>query len=393
MIVYFVLFNSFGGFSYLEATLFSTSDSQEYQGYAAWMFGNSDYCNPNRSYLYPFLIGLAGMFSKVSGIWFMQFLMWLGGCILVYAAALRISAGKTVSIIALIISASSFSLMVYTHHALTEVAAFFTLASLIFCLSGDLRNPKQIIWSVFICGALAAIKPQFQPLWYLHAVAAVLFLRKEIFRKPLLILAAAASFAPVLIQFAINKAEHNSFSNSAIASYNLRNSVYKKVLFYSEGNSFSAERNFDQLPDSVHDAINKAVLLPADSEIKSYLLDHKSIFLKVWGENVLENLQSGNPYISDETHHSLNKWVSNFNHNILFGLHCLCLLLWIWFLLANFKKRDAIYFFIFLAGAIFYYAVATCGTVYWAGDRLLVSSVAVWAVVYPLLISRIVRKK
>jgi hypothetical protein len=389
VVVYLVLFNSFGGITYLSETVFSTGDSQEYLAYADWISGNSDYCNPNRTYLYPLLITIARSIGGNTGIWLMQFLLWFTGCVLTYATVFRLTQKKTPAAIALVLAASSVSLMVYTHHGLTEVAAFAALAALLFLFGGNRKKIVPLYAAVFISGILAAIKPQFLPLFYVHFAITLIYSARELFRKPVLILVAAFSFLPVAVQLLINKTQYGSFSNSGIAAYNLRNSVYKKVLFIVEENHSGAMRDFDLLPDSVYTHLNTKVQTPSDAEIKSFLAKHKTELLNVWSDNVLDNLQSGNPYINNETHHSLRKFIENFNHNILFGLHCLGLIAGLFYVFLNFRKRSALFGFIFICGAVFYYQIITTGTVYWAGDRLLVSSVALWSVLYVVLFDQL----
>jgi hypothetical protein len=238
VVVYFVLFNSFGGITYLNETVFSTGDSQEYLGYADWISGNSDYCNPNRTYFCPLLLVIARSIGGNTGIWLMQFLLWFTGCVLTYATVFRLTQKKFPAAIALVLAASSVSLMVYTHHGLTEVAAFAALAALLFLLSGNRNNIVPLYAAVFISGILAAIKPQFMPFFYVHFAITIIYSARDLYRKPVLILVAALSFLPVAVQLLTNKTQYGSFSNSGIAAYNLRNSVYKKVLFYRGGKSF-----------------------------------------------------------------------------------------------------------------------------------------------------------
>jgi hypothetical protein len=45
-----------------------------------------------------------------------------------------------------------------------------------------------------------------------------------------------------------------------------------------------------------------------------------------------------------------------------------------------------------ICGAVFYYQIITTGTVYWAGDRLLVSSVALWSVFYVVLFDQLISR-
>lgn len=390
---YFVLIGELGGAEFIRSSLFYTDDSQAYRGYAQWISGESTFCNPNRSYFYPLLLVFAQSFGGLAGIWLMQFLLWVAGCILIYCAALRISERKTIAVVALVLAISNISLMVYTVHALTEIVCFFFLALLVYLLSGNFRNPKGFLPIVFIAGVVVAIKPQFQPLWYLLIAFFLVCLYRDILRRPTILFLLLAASSPVAVQFAINKSEHNTFSNSAIAHYNLRNSVYKKVLFFTEYKSDSDGPDFDHLSDSAYVVLHQRVQIPDDDEIVDFLKNHKAAFINVWSDNVLENLQSGNSYIDREKHHTLSKWVENINHNIKFGLHVFCFIAWTWFVVSRAKRRDSIYVFILFCGITFYYIILTSGTVYWAGDRLLISSVAIWSTLYPVLLTRLFSKK
>lgn len=383
---YFYVLHKLGSVDFIRDSLFSTEDSLEYRSYADWLSGSGEFSSPKRTFFYPLLILVSSGLFGYLGIWILQFFFWLAGCILVYSAALRFTKHTGIAVLAFVITASNISLVVYTAHVLTEIATFFLLTLFMYLLSfgyKDYKNP--LIWSglIFTISVLAAIRPVYQIIWYFWMVVSMVLIIKSLIRKPLFILLLLLATSPVLIQKAINKIEHGTYSSTSIADINLRYYFYRKVKFTVEA---APGQTFNALPDSVHTELKAQAKAVENTEVIGYLLNHPLAAMAVYWDNLSENLKAGNPYIDQKANRSLYKWTENINNNFIFYIHLLMTLLWMYYVAVHFRKKNKESHFIFISGLVLFYTLYTSGITYWAGDRLVIPAIAVWSVLYPVLI-------
>ncbi|MBI3501619.1 MAG: hypothetical protein HY063_07480 [Bacteroidetes bacterium] len=391
-IFYFYILYELGGIDFIKNSLFSTGDSLEYKEYADWLSGKIDYCNPYRTFFYPLIILISTKLLGFYGTWIFQFLFWISGSIFIFKTALRITGRKDLATVSFLFAVSNISLIVYTAHALTEVAAFFFLTLFMYLLSmAHKKNQKPVLCLslTIIISVLATIRPVFQICWYFWLIAFFIINYKSIIRHPLQIFLIIIASSPVIIQKAINKTKHNTFSSTEIGDYNLRYYFYKKVNFFVTD---TFNQSYNELPDSIHAGLKEKASQLSNAEIVSYLFFHPCETIEVYWDNITENLKQGNPYIDRKTNYSLSKWTENTNHNFIFYIHLIMTFLWIYYLIKNFSKSNLESHFIFLSGLMLFYILYSSGITYWAGDRLVVYVAAVWSVLYPFLIFQLALK-
>jgi hypothetical protein len=389
-IFYFIIIQNLGSIDFIKSSLYFTKDSLEYKSYADWISGNSETGIFYRTFLFPLLIFISEKLLGFYGIWIFQFVFWLTGCILVFQTMLRLTRRNDLSMLSFVIVVSNISLIVYTAHALTETSTFFLLTLLMYLLTfagKEHKKPFILLSIIFVLAALAAIKPLFQPAWYFGIIVIIIVHFNLIIYKPQLILIFILASSPVIIQKSINKINTGSYSSTKIADNTLRYYLYKKVKFYTDINkNQQINRNFNELPDSAQTSLNSNVSKVEKADMMKYLLSHPIASLKVYWENIHENLGSGNPYIDRRKNHVLSKWTENINHNFIFYIHLLMTFLWIYYIARNFKNHSIESHFILIGGLLTFYILYSSGISFWAGNRLIIPAIAVWSVLYPLMV-------
>jgi hypothetical protein len=390
IIFYFLILNQPSLPDIVRKSLYSTGDAQEYRDFTKWLSGLSDYCNPNRPFLYPLIILLSTKLMGYLGVWYIQIGFWLSACILIYLTTFRMTGQKIFAAVSFILAASNISLLYYTIHALTEISIFFFLSVLIFLFTSIQKSKLNFIYIILVLSLLVAIKPGYQPLLYLAIVLVLIFKTKTILKNPIMMLWLLLALAPVLIQKMINKTEHGTFSNTQIADLTLRDYLFRKVKFCVENDSVKGEhleQKFSNVPDSVRAIQSKQMAKITNTEIYVYLLKHFPVSWQVYNNNVEGNIKSGNFYIDYQKSPGLYKWVEKQNQKYYFKFHKYMFWLLLLFLVFSIRKRfSGVYLFILFGSAVSFYILLSSGISFWSGDRLVVPAIAAWASLYPVLI-------
>jgi hypothetical protein len=393
VLFYFLIFYQIGSFENLKFSLYATGDSREYGEYADWLRGRTTYFNAYRTYFFPLIILISRAIWGYYGIWIIQFIFWISACILIYRTVMRFSGNQLLACISFLVATTNVSLIVYTTHALTEISTFFFLSLFAFSLSYiriEEKNIKNIIPAIFIISVLTTLRPVFQIYWYLMILIALICNLKSYTRKPILFLALVAALIPTLVQLSINKINDGTFSNTKIAEHNLRYYMYKEVRYNEE---MTGKIPYNDLPDSIHRQLKIQASKIEKQEIVNYLLHHPKKTISVFLSHIRENLTRGNPYIDRNKNYELSKWVENTNNNFIFYLHIIFLIIWIYYIIKHFKSFPKNYLGIFSGGILLFYILISSGIANWSGDRLVVYTVAIWAVLYPVLIYDLITSK
>lgn len=387
---YLIIIYNLGSFGFIKNSLFFSGDSLEYKAYANWISGGDTFI-PYRTFFYPFLIFVSEILPGFYGIWILQFVFWIAGCILVFHTMLRLTGKKALAVLSFMIVVSNISLIVYTAHALTETVTFFFLTLFIYLLTFARKDKPVIFLSlIFILSVLATIKPLFQLIWYFGIIVILIVNIKSILYKPMLIWMIILSSSPVIIQKSINKIMNGSFSSSQIANNTLRYYLYKKVKFYvASDDRKNINKNFNDLSESDQASLDVRVSQDKMKDIYKYLISHPIATIAVYSDNIYQNLSSGNPYIDRKKNYSLAKWTENVNNNFIFYIHLVMTILWMVYLIRNFKKQDQDSRFILISGLLVFYVLYSSGISFWAGNRLIIPAIGMWGVLYPLLIYKI----
>lgn len=386
---YFIIQYHLGFPDTISQNMFSTDDSQEYRDYTQWLSGNSDYCNPWRTYLYPLLILGARSLMDETGIWLMQFLFWSAACNLVFLAVMRTTGNRIASSIVFIICASNISLINLTTHALTEVTVSFFLALTIFFFARAFtgkQSARSFMPALFSLSALAVIKPQYMVLWYPAALIFIFVFRRRLL-KPKIALLTIACMIPVLVQKTINKVEHGRLSSTAIGDSNLRLYYYRKVKHVVDHGSIES---FEAQSEEQHRQEKQHAMAVSKKEIYSFLADHPGASIRVFFDNLKDNMGARHPYIDHDTHPTLLKWTENTN-NKFYYLNLAGFLGWLVFLVMRIRSDNAADRLTIASGALAYFALFTTGLAFWAGDRLIAPAIIAWSSCYALMIVQLMK--
>jgi 4-amino-4-deoxy-L-arabinose transferase-like glycosyltransferase len=373
----------------IHENMFFTGDSQEYRDYTNWLTGESDYCNPVRTYFYPLLILISRSLMGETGIWLMQFLFWIIACNLVFLAVRRTTGNRTAAAIVFVLCASNVSVINLTTHGLTEVTVFFFLALIIYFLSRAFTAEQSVtryMPALLALSMIAVVKPQYMMLWYPSLLLIVIAFRKDLLKAKIIALLIACML-PVLVQVTINKVKHGRYTSTAIGSSNLRLYYYRKVKHVADHGSIES---FDAQNEEQHRQEQEESKTKSEKEIYSFLARHPFTSLEVFIDNLRNNMASGHPYIYDNTHPKLSKWTQNIN-NKFYYLNLYGFLVWLVFCIAKLRSRAAGSRMVIASGILAYYALFTTGLVFWAGDRLIAPAITAWSCCHAIMIVELVR--
>lgn len=388
-IFYSIIIGQLGSFDFIRQSLFYTYDSLEYKAYAEWISGKKVPFIPHRTFFYPLLIFISHKLFGFYGIWIFQFVFWLSACTLTYHSMLRLTGNRYLALLSFLIATANISLIVYTAHALTEITTFFCLSLFLYFLTyfkGVETRPVIILVLIFLLSILAVIKPLFQPIWYAGVIVIILFRLKNRTKKPIFWLFLLLCAAPVLVQKSVNRIQTGSFSTTTIAGNTLRLYLYKKVRYDHEIRGQEAVNvQFNDLTEYQQDSLNRSASSANMREVYLFLFHHPVETIRVYWDNIYENLGSGNPYIDRNKNHSFAKWTENVNNNFIYPIHLLMTLVWIFFVFRSFIKPRQNQAVIIIGGLLSFFILYSSGISFWAGNRLIIPAVALWSVLYPLL--------
>lgn len=374
----------------IHQNLFSTSDSREYLEYSYWIGRTSGYCNPLRTFFYPFLVYLGRSIAGDTGLYVMQLLMWLAACNLVFLTTRRITANVAASFTAFVLAATNVSLINLTTFGLTEVTTFFLISLLLFLLSKAITqpgNPNPALWVLFVLGLLSVTKPLYVLLFYFSIVLFMFIYRKKFSRKIIILLVLCS--APVLVQKVISINATNTTRLTSVASLNLKQYLYPKVKYHVSQGTL---RGYDERDTSEY---RKDIGLASSLDKKDiliYLAEHPVSSTIVFMDDIRDNLDAPHPYIDSSRNHSLFKWAENINNKFFF-VHILAFIAFLFFLVKRLRSADATDRYVLVSGTIVFYIFVTSGISYWAGDRLVAPAVAAWSSCYAVMFLGLLKKQ
>ncbi|HYG53423.1 MAG TPA: hypothetical protein VD905_21190 [Flavobacteriales bacterium] len=392
IVSYYAWFMAYFGFGVrIDELVFSASDAREYQDYILFLKGQSGYCNPNRPFFYPLLLMVATTLGGAKGVWLMQAFFWLATCNLSYLSVKKMGGGIFWSSISFLLIGTYFSANILTVYALTEITILFLLSLLVFMFSQSFGKVKKISWGISILAILAilfATKPFFQlSLW----VAVVLFMIcffNVIRKRKIVWIWILLALSPAIIQYSINKSYHGVWVSDTLIDHNLRWYLMNKVDFYEATGNLE---EFNYLSDSVYKAREAKLAELSIHEVRSYLWEHKSATFTVMVDNFCANVNTANPYLDAAANPNLSMRSWKVNGKFL-RLHIyMFIALFIYFAITLWKKPGEFHFYLLCLGFICYMILLSVSITFWAGDRLVVPAIAIWAVMYPVFIARVIR--
>ncbi|HLP13749.1 MAG TPA: hypothetical protein VK177_17580 [Flavobacteriales bacterium] len=381
----------FGFASKIDVLVFSASDAKEYQDYILFLKGEVDYCNPNRPFFYPALLMVATSLGGIKGVWIMQTLFWLTACNLSYLSAKKMGAGIFWSCISFLLVGTYFSAIILTAYGLTEITILFLLSVLVYLLSNSFGSEKKISWGLAVITLLAilfATKPFFQLTMWIGIVLFLIYFFHTIRKRIVILLWLVIALSPAIIQYSLNKSYHGVWSSDNLIEHNLRWYLMNKVDYYETTGDLDG---FNYLGDSVYKTREAKLSKLSLSEVKSYLWEHKSSTFTVMVDNFCANINTSNPYLDAATNPSLSMRSWKINGKILRFHIYMFIFMFLYFAITIWKKRTEFHFYLLSLGFVCYMTLLSVCITFWAGDRLVVPAIAVWAVMYPVFISRIIQ--
>jgi hypothetical protein len=389
LVFYFWFLHYFDFFDSITETVFSTSDSNEYNDYTLFLTGHSDYCNPNRPFFYPLLLLIAKSIGGINGVWIMQIAFWLAACNLSFLSVRKMGGGILLSSISFLLIGTYFSAIILTTHGLTEITVLFLLSLLTYLLSHYFKKekkPKVGLMAVALLAILFAVKPFFQLPMFLGIVFLVYYF-ETIRTRPVLFLWFALALSPAILQYSLNKYHHGVFVSDTLIEYNLRMYLANKVDYYEETNDLDG---FDYLGDSTYRVRETRLAKLSNAQVRSYLWDHLGSTIIVMHDNFCDNVETSNLYLNKEKNPQLCMRSWKINGKFL-RLHIYFFIgMFIYFVITIWKRRSELHLYLLFLGFICYMNLLSSGITFWAGDRIVIPSIAIWAVLYPVFLSQVI---
>jgi 4-amino-4-deoxy-L-arabinose transferase-like glycosyltransferase len=391
IIFYFFMLKEGGYSGNIDKFMFSARDACEYRDYINFLTGHTNYSNPNRPFFYPLLLLISRTIDGTNGIWIMQFIFWLISCNLSFLSVQKMQSGKFWAVISFLLMGTYLSAIFFTAHALTEITVLFLLSILTYIFSSNYHRLYSISFGLMVLlvfSILFAVKPFFQIPLVVVILLFIIYHRKRLLHHPIYVIGAILCLLPALIQCSIYKTQHNVW-NSGIEELTLRHYLVNKVDYYVTKNTMNG---FGSPSDTIFNRVReKKIDAMTMDEVRHYLLKHIGAVFTVGGENISENVTSPFPYIKNpEQHHTLI-YVSG-RMNVYFCiLHIVMFFLMFFYFLITIGKMNAMHFYLLSLGFVSYLSLIATSISFWQGDRLVVPSMAVWCVIYPVFISHIAR--
>jgi hypothetical protein len=392
ILIYYAWFMVYFGFATrIDQLVFSASDAKEYREYILFIKGQLAYCNPNRPFFYPLLLMFATGLGGTKGVWIMQLLFWLISCNLSYLSSKKMGAGIFWSCISFLLVGTYFSAVILTAYGLTEITILLSLSILVYLLSNRFEKNKPVSWGIGILALLAmlfATKPFFQLSMWIGIVLFFIYFFHAIRKRLIILLWVILALSPAIIQYSLNKSYHGVWCSDNLVEHNMRWYLMNKVDYYEATGDLDG---FNYLSDSIYRAREAKLAKFTFSEVKSYLWKHKWSTLTVMINNFCANFNTSNTYLDITTNPGLcmRSWKVNGKYFRL-HLYMFCAM-FLYFAITIWKKRTEFHFYLLCLGFICYMILLSVSITFWAGDRLVVAAIAVWAVMYPVFIARIIR--
>ncbi len=331
-----------------------------------------------RPFLYSCFVYLTYTLGGTFLLWFFQFIFWLGTVILTWKTVLYFTKNKTLSAISVALILVNFSFAALTLHAITEVITAFvlSLAAYQFSRNGSrLKSPGLAIQLIFLLVLLTVIKPVFEvPLYFVLLIVFPVFWARNVFKTRKYTLFFFMSLLPLVFQISVMKTQFQTFRVSRIS-----NNTFTEYLF-AQG----IERN-EKI--SREDAVAKAYTMSPE-EKSEYLQKYIPDYFALLTGNMKGNI-TGIPlflhYPYQYKKNSVTLYMEAVNKTVLI-IHYVAIILLIInsIILIKNKNYSQLVLILTLSGLILYY-LTTSGISFWQGDRLVISVLPLWAILYPVM--------
>jgi hypothetical protein len=347
------------------------NDSRSYRAAGEWLLGrgtNTDI--ENRPWLYPLMLGLARTLfgdGTESVVWIVQFLMWLGSGVLIYFALQNTTRSTVLALLGSSLFFSHPSPLLLTFHGMTETLNFFLISAFCWILTTPARN--RLYYAVLIMALATVTKPIY--LLFLILLVVYVFLQHRgaaRLRQAGLI---ALLLLPVWIQLVLSLAATGRPTLSAIGGYTFKNYFVADVYLRTEGTEW-----------------RDTMALIEDWDLRqqlAYLWDHQRMTLLTVRSHLIDsNLLTGSFFALGEGNRMKDFSVAM--NGVSAYLHLLMLPLVLYYLLsARYREHRETIALLYLC---FVLQFLTSGISTGQDDRLLITALPLWIIVYLSVLNR-----
>jgi hypothetical protein len=378
-IVGFSLFHIWADLPPRHELLFVTSDAVTYYEVAQWITtGEVTESLSTRPILYPFLLMLILNLGGNSALFYLQALFWLFAVNFCFASLWNLSNNKTLAWIGALIFACNLSLIALTAHAITEVFTVFMLSVLVFILAKFRKEYTQVTFGLRII-ALFVVLTLIKPVFFLPTLF-LIFLSLWMYRKVFLdsiksLVFLAIIVLPLLGQMTLVYSKFDEFKVSTISSKTFSRYFLTQGIAQLEG--------LDRVA-----ALEKAEHF-SKAEKWAYISENRPVFVGLFFKNIKENIKGAPIYLKYPNGLNGQKselFMKHFNHvSYIFHIVMIFVGLITLVVMANQRIFDK-FIPLFLLYALNLYLLVSTGISFFQGDRLTISTLAIWTVIYPLFL-------
>lgn len=349
--------------------MFSSPDTKQYREIADWLNGktaNVPASTRLRPLLYPLLLAsVRRMTDNAYAFWAMQFSLWLSAINLTSLTVYQFTKRNILLIIAFCLMALNVSASVMTFFALTETLTLFLWAVWLWVFAQtNLRDPQtsKLFLLTFLLSLLTITKPIFQ----IHLAIFLGYIFYKHIRHFKLIAAVTVAIMPVALQILLNLNLHSMPSVSDISTATVKWYLAPQVY---------ASRNAVSLDDA-----RQAIASYDSTQTLTYLVQNGTSALAFFLQNLFENLTGASDYISYYPKPYLFTRVTNIVYLII---HSVFLPALIYLFLTKTHPLTLTIKLIYIFSTLI---LLTSGISFNEGDRLVMTALPLWVVVYALVL-------
>lgn len=358
------------------STMFATNDAITYRDVSRWITEGIATENTSiRPILYPLILAFGSKLCGVSGIWFLQFLLWCFSINLTFSGIYRVTSSYFWASIGALIIVCNFSLIALTYHALTEVTTVFLLSLAIYlCFKNRAKFRSAAFFNslLLILVLLTLVKPVFYiPLLLTLFLILPFFYFKSIFYFKRRVAELFLILLPLIFQLFLVKVKHDKFTVSTIGEKTLNE--------YLIAQTIQSTSKIDR--DSSLQILHKM----KSHEKSEFLKKNLPAVVNQFKSNLIGNIQSAPVYLISFVNAPNSKWIKYmvnmniryYNWHLIFGFIFVPFLVLMYFK----KKFSELFICLFFGLLLCYYLLAT-GISFWQGDRLTIGALGLFPFLY-----------
>lgn len=349
--------------------MYSSPDTKQYREIADWLNGktaNVPSSTRLRPLLYPLLLAsVRRMTDNAYAFWVVQFALWLSAINLASLTVYQFTKRNFLLIIAFCLMALNVSASVITFFALTETLTFFLWAGWLFLFAQtNWRDPhtSQLFLLTFLLSLLTITKPIFQ----IHLAIFLVYIFYKHIRNFKQLAGVTIAIIPVALQIIINLNLHSMPSVSDISTATVKWYLAPQVY---------ASRNAISLDDA-----RQAIANYDSAQTLTYLIQNGTSSSAFFLQNLIENVTGASDYIS----YYPKPYLFTRATNIVYLIVHIAFLPAITYLFLT--KTNPLILAIKLIYIFSTLILLTSGISFNEGDRLVMTALPLWVVVYTLVL-------